>query len=355
MAYAIDEFIYMMRNSLTYDELLKERGLANELYWKPNFVVETHHSNGNIYTQYYTDEQNQKHGSYKVFYKNGNLGYHSIYSHGQESNPIYYYGTGEKAIENNTYWYPNGQVLAVPIGHIFTIFDDQGTKLGYGTLEENRRFNVKDSSIRFGITEHQIKSLTCFKDYKQHGMAIEWYETGALRGKMFFVDGNLEGSYQMWYSNGHLHHQKYYSNGLQIDLATEWWVNGKISIQGYYDNGNKIGFWNKWYENGQLKEEIYYDVVEMGLAKTWHFNGVLAGEVLYLNGNQIGTGKTWHPNNVLKSCHNDIYYEWDTKKNLIIEGFYENDQKHGLWTEWYSTGHLKFQCCYEHDKKSFNY
>ena len=98
MAYAIDEFIYMIRNSLSYEELLRERGLANELHWKPNFVQETHYNNGNLRCQYFTDEYGTKHGLYSEWYSNGNLAYQSTYFKNIESNIIRYYGTGEKGL-----------------------------------------------------------------------------------------------------------------------------------------------------------------------------------------------------------------------------------------------------------------
>ena len=75
MTHAIDEFIYLIRNNLTYDELLRERGIANELYWKPNFLVETFYDNDNLKCQYYVNEQNNFHGDYKKWYANGNLAY----------------------------------------------------------------------------------------------------------------------------------------------------------------------------------------------------------------------------------------------------------------------------------------
>ena len=97
MAYAIDEFVYLIRNSLTYDDLLRERGLANELYWKPNFIEETHYHNGNLKCQYYVDEERRKHGSYIEWYKNGNICYRSIFHHDVESNISRYYGTGRES------------------------------------------------------------------------------------------------------------------------------------------------------------------------------------------------------------------------------------------------------------------
>ena len=86
---------------------MQKRGLANELYWKPNFVEETHYQSGNLKCQYYIDENNDKHGSYTEWYDNNNIAYQSTFCHGIETSICRYYGTGEKAVENNHYYYPN--------------------------------------------------------------------------------------------------------------------------------------------------------------------------------------------------------------------------------------------------------
>ena len=97
----------MIRNNLSYEDLLRDRGIANELNWKPNFIKEKYYDhNGNLRVQYFADEEGRKHGSCIRYYANGIIGYEGTYDHGTETTATYFYGNGVKACENQSYWFP---------------------------------------------------------------------------------------------------------------------------------------------------------------------------------------------------------------------------------------------------------
>lgn len=312
IAHAIDEFIYLIRNNLTYDELLRERGIANELYWKPSFLVETYYKDDNLKCQYYIDEQNNNHGDYKIWYANGNLGYSSTWNHGIESNIIQYYGTGERAREADIYYYPDGTFLAVPKNRQYEVFDELGQSLG---LFERNGFEFKNSSgvlTKWEVSDNLIGKLISFYNDQVHGLYIRWYYgTGNLR---------IQGNYQ------------YYK---KIGIWTEYYEHKILKEYKCYDYDNLIGLKQTWYDNKQLRSEtFYYEGEKMGLYQKWHDNGVLHTEGIYSHNKQIGVWKSWFNNGVLQTIY-----------------LYENGMLHGPHMSWYSNGQLNTKLCYEYNKK----
>lgn len=335
MAHAIDEFIYLIRNNLTYDELLRDRGIANELYWKPNFLVETFYGNDNLKCQYYVDEKNNYRGDYKMWYANGNLAYISTWNHDIESNIVQYYGTGERAREANIYYYPNGNFLAVPKNGKYEVFDELGQSLG---LFEKNGFEFKNNSrilIKWALYNNLIWQLNNFYNDQNHGLYICWSRNGNLHTKTFYKNNKLDGQYQQYHTNSNLWYQGNYQDGKKIGIWTEYHENKILKQYECYDEGNLIGLQQTWHDTGHLASEtFYYDGKKMGLCQKWYDNDVLYTEGMYSYNKQIGVWKSWFTNGVLQ--------------NISV---YENGMLHGPSMVWYSNGQLKTKLCYEYGKK----
>ena len=361
MAYAIDEFIYLIRNSLTYEELLQKRGLANELYWKPNFIEETHYLSGNLKCQYYIDENNDKHGSYIEWYDNNNIAYQSTYHHGVESNIRRYYGTGEKALEDNVYYYPTGVTLAIPKDDNFELFDENGNSLGLGKLH-NHIFKNNQGIVGCQL-DFNGNLIDCFVSYQnnlKHGFSIKWYNSGHLKEKSYFINDKIHGVNEGWHTNGKLHFRKYYKLGMEIDLYQIFYTNSNLYLTGWFDEGNKLGFWHTWHNNGQLqREEFYYNNKINGSIRDWHENGTLQSEGIMVDGDQVDLWQYWHSNGVLAKRKSFIkdginhgwYYTWNDKGDLTTEGYYDQGKKHGQWETHYDNGQLYTQEYYEFGDK----
>lgn len=359
MAYAIDEFIYMMRNLLTYEELLKERGVANELYWKPDFVEETHHTNGNLKCQYYIDEDYNKHGSYSTWYKNGNRCYQSTFDHGIESDIIRYYGTGEKAFQKGQYFYPTGSISAsVKEDDRFDLFDEAGNCLGIGTLHKDlETISFKDQDKFVGcnlqLQNNMITTLSFDRNEIEWGSSISWDPSGNLSAKKLFTHDNLRCIRETFHSNGKLKSRRTY------DLYEAYHTNGNLKQRGCYDHASKeCGLWYVYHISGKLLKCSFYDEGKLeGLVQSWHHNGQLESEGLYINNNKTGDWTYWHINTILakkESYLNGVQhgwmFEWNDEGQLLKDGYYDQGKQHGLWKSYYMNGTVLSETHYDQDK-----
>jgi antitoxin component YwqK of YwqJK toxin-antitoxin module len=359
MAYAIDEFIYMMRNLLTYEELIKERGIANELYWKPDFVEETHYANGNLKCQYYVDEEGNKHGAYSEWYKNGNRCYQSSFNHGIESNCCRYYGTGEPAFQNGNYFYPTGAISASPKNdqpERFDLFDETGNYLGIGTIyKDSIAINFTDEDKLVGVflqlQNNMITTLSFDRRGSEWRSSISWDLSGNLTAKKLF-DDKVRYLCETFYSNGKLKSKQTY------DLYEVYHPNGTLKQRGCYDDSKECGLWYLWNNSGTLIKCSFYDDGKLeGLAQSWHHNGQLEAEGLYLNNNKIGAWSYWHINTILakrESYLNGVQhgslFEWNEEGGLLKDGYYDQGKQHGLWKSYHINGTVLSETNYDHGK-----
>ena len=404
---AIDEFIYMIHNKLTYSQLLEDRGFGSikELYWKPNFIVEDYFPSGDIKSQYYVDENGIKNGWSKQWYQNGSLAIEMYYEHGkQHGSYTMYYGNGNICIQGSyiedcmgtdfTY-YPN-KIIASKQN---SIYDDQGIYLGERNIIKNKDQIIfcDDTGSMDGIYitffNGYIESSSCYRMNEQTGEYISWYDNGNLLTKgryahdhkqglwqTWYDDGNLRkqvsydtGFSQTWYHNGKLSIQGWYKNGVQSGKWETWNDNGQLSSQGCYENGVKSGIWETWNDNGQLSSQgCYQNGVKNGTWKTWYTDGKLQSETFYESGKRVGCWQSWHENGILECQMHHIddkreglYQSWYTNGTLLkygnyvgdkqqgtwktnrnngvleSEGNYVDDYQHGIWKRWYSNGALE--------------
>ncbi|MGO8711467.1 MAG: toxin-antitoxin system YwqK family antitoxin, partial [Rhizomicrobium sp.] len=380
IAYAIDEFMYMISHSLTYDELLRERGIANELYWQPNFVVDDHYYDGTLKISYQIDEDHLKHGFYRRWYNNGTLCYRSKYTHGLESEIVHYYGTGEVFFENGIYYYPNHVEMAIPKDNEeFNLYDDSGRKIGSGILNKtNREISFIHNNKLGGtvyFTDNLITSVQIFENDHLHGVYIIWSKKGYLKSQWNYLVSQMHGSYDIWYTNGILKTHGIFEYDKKVGLWQEWYKNGPAKSEIWYEEGNKhgseiyyyesgiqskceyennkrIGIYQIFHKNGVLSEESYfYDGIQQGICIEWNDKGSVISSGLYLNNQQTGIWITW--NHQIKTSMEYSYGSkvgpWKSIMNDIIlyEGNYQDNKFHGLQTKYYPNGELCFQGHYD--------
>jgi antitoxin component YwqK of YwqJK toxin-antitoxin module len=221
---AIDEFMYMKKNDLTYEQLIEERGIVEgpgqvkELYWKPNFIVEKYHANGIIKERYYLNDENIKEGPYIAFNKSGN-----IKEEGQYYNDT---RTGIWKLHK-----PDGTIDEVDVnnGGLWKEWDDDNL-----------------------IAEGPII------DGKKSGLWHFWYPNGILKLEGHYDDDHRSGLWHSWYSNGMLKSEEHYNNKKRSGLWRLWGLNGKLLSEGHYNNSKKSGVWHIWDKNGNpLPDKIY--------------------------------------------------------------------------------------------------
>ena len=115
---------------------------------KLNTIIKTYHKNGELREEYAVDEQGQKHGTYQLWYDNGQLMIRKEYVNGDL---------------NGTYqsWYNNGQLC-------------ERSEWVNGKRHGLRRVWCVDSSIR-NIRQYNMGDLLVDVDHEVNPILIEIY------------------------------------------------------------------------------------------------------------------------------------------------------------------------------------
>lgn len=297
MGNAIAEFMFMINNNLSYQDLLKEKGqihvgYVKQLYWKPKFMREYYHNTGEIKNRYYVNRNNKVHGLYQVFHINGIVIYEVNYSNGV---PL---GT-------STTWYPNGSI------------ESKGTYVNgtlEGTFKEWYISNTDTIQLKFEGEYENGEPIGEWKIWDNQGnfvgerkMVKEYYDAEQIKDLYFLNEqGEYDGIWKSWHSNGSVKFDGLYRNNLMEGLWIEGLPNQIIHL-GQYINGKKEGVWSSYYPNGILK-------------KVAHYQG----------DNLDGPFCLWYKN-----------------RTQLAQGEYKNGKKNGTWVEWYENGNLLSKCNYE--------
>ena len=143
---------------------------------------------------------------------------------------------------------------------------------------------------------------TITREFKKDNTALVKYFT--KKGKLV-SEGMMDGKNRIgeWI---------YYHEKSEAVMTKESYANGKL-------HGKKITY----YPNGKVTEEINYE------------NGVMQGENLYYSYDGVLLKKLKYENDQLQG--EATYY--DAHGNVVIEGFYKDGKKHGLW-KYYKDGKI---------------
>lgn len=355
---AIDDFMYMTKNKLNYEQLLEARGVVEvgevkEVFWKPNFVVEEYYPQGEIKLRYYVNEEGKKDGLFIGYYKNGNqmLKISYINGHVNGVNEIYYptgelkstlmYINDEKHAPEKS-WYVNGkqryiapQDTNILIGD-YDVWDDTGKFMGIKYIMYDSYENGNTKTIYFSDNGN--------KD----GPYEEYHLNGQLAAIGFYENGEMSGFWSSWDTQQNLIYAGRYENNLKQGQWTQrtGTLNEILMEMGIYENGKKEGVWQAFYQNGKMAyEEIYQNDKLNGLKKTFHKNGNLASEGILLNYDREGVWKEWYSNGALKleenyenGKRNGYMKEFFMDGTIKYEGNYINGNKNGLWIRYYNNG-----------------
>lgn len=90
-------------------------------------------------------------------------------------------------------------------------------------------------------------------EWKNHGVAYEYFETGKVLSSLNWYKGKRNGTYTLRYENN------------------------KIALQGDYEMNKKVGEWNYYYENGSMMEQFNYN--DTGGYHGWHYRYNEAGSL----------------------------------------------------------------------------
>ena len=314
---AIDEFMYMKNNGLNYNELLEERGIfyensnVRELYWKPKFIEETLHKNGEIKYQYHTNEKDELHGFFIYYDKNG-----------------VFKQTGQTENGNR-----------IGIWKQFNIDN---------TFEE---IDMNIEMYRRWYANGILKSEGTILNGKKSGLWRKWYHNGQLKLKGNWINNEQLGDWCTWYDNGQLKSEENLIDGIGSGIWHTWHKNGQLQSEGNTINGKDSGIMNTWYENGQLASQSnMINGDRVGICRKWHENGQLASQGLMIKGHKMGTWSSWYANGQLRSEGKKDKYgaiglwrTWHENGKLKSQGNMSHNSKEGLWHTWYNDGQLEME------------
>ena len=129
---------------------------------------------------------------------------------------------------------------------------------------------------RYGLHLNGQKSMEGnYKDGKEDGLWVWWYENGQKEAEVNWKNGKQDGLHLNWYENGQKAAEGNNKDGKFDGLHLEWYKNGQKAVEANYKDGKEEGLETQWHENGQKGiEKNYKDgtLVE-GSAKYWNSKG----------------------------------------------------------------------------------
>lgn len=184
---------------------------------------------------------------------------------------------------------------------------------------------------------------------KRHGLWKKTFEgTDQLRYEGTFEHGKEVGEFK-FYCESCKNQPMVIKNFTGKDNVADvqyFTIKGKLVSEGKMQGKDRIGEWVYYHEksNNIMTREHYVDGKLNGNVITYYPNGKITQETSYVNGIKQGEDNYYSPDGVqLKKLRYAadqlqgpaLYY--DAYGNVVIEGFYKNNKKHGLW-KYYKDG-----------------
>jgi antitoxin component YwqK of YwqJK toxin-antitoxin module len=97
------------------------------------------------------------------------------------------------------------------------------------------------------------QSVTEYKNGKQNGVQISYYENGRVNEARYYIDGRKEGEHQAWWENGSQKFVYHFKNDVFDGSVKMWNESGMLFNDFNYVNGHEDGLQKSWFENGSLR------------------------------------------------------------------------------------------------------
>jgi len=141
----------------------------------------------------------------------------------------------------------------------------------------------------------QIKSQISILNGKQDSLGLEYYESGCIQSKMFFITGKLNGEITFYYdSTNNKAQSEFFKDGIRNGNKITFYdnsTNDTISLESYKNNlldGPKKEF----YPNNKIHRITEYSAgLQNGSQKTYGNTGKLELDISFKNGKKHGA---WH-------------------------------------------------------------
>ena len=145
----------------------------------------------------------------------------------------------------------------------------------------------------------------------------------ALSEKKEYINGLLNGNYDIFLDTGQLISRTNYVDGKKNGVYERFYSSGQLREQGVYKNDKKVDVEKLYDKYGNLYKKFHYDKLtsDIDFEETYE-NSVLTGWFKYRNGSKNGPYKIYRNNSILKESGNYLY----GYKNGIIK-FYNEKQE----------------------------
>ncbi|WP_190277264.1 toxin-antitoxin system YwqK family antitoxin [Taibaiella lutea] len=105
----------------------------------------------------------------------------------------------------------------------------------------------------------------------------------------FYKDGKQDGAVIKWYENGRIMEKRFYKENFKTGVHSGFWLDGNRKFMYHFVNGNYEGIQKRWFESGRLfQDKTYKNGQEEGLQREWNDSGNLMINYETHNGRQYG-------------------------------------------------------------------
>lgn len=258
---------------------------------------------------------NTKTGTWKYFYKNGQLEASGDYT---------------------------GKTTDKPINVV---------RLGRNTAVDDKK-TIKTGEWLFYYDNGQKKAKGIYRDGCPEGIVVRWYKSGEKMEEVEYVACKAVGNRKVWDKAGWLKFEtRVEGNGRSVEL--EWYQNGQKKAEIPYKNGQQYGRVKRWYVTGQKEEDVMMKNTRVhGSYRSWYPNGNKQREFFSINNVMSGEYREWSDNGTLLW---EIIERSDDGM-IIVKNYWDNGEikmkgisklpsslsihqwaqtRQGQWTYWY--------------------
>ena len=211
-------------------------------------------------------------------------------------------------------------------------FDDgifQGK--GYYT-NENKTLSMTGDWEFFHPSNGLLKAKGKFgKPNEKEGEWMYYYETGKIKEKGTYKNGQLNGQLQGWFENGNRWYSNNYIDGKLNGTSIGYYYNDNLKRTIEYTNDKKNGKEVGYTSFGTVDYILNFaDDLNEGIGINYYSNGAKKNELNYSKGKAVGTYKSYFKDGKIQ-----------------FEGEFLNDEKEGLWTKYYNNGNIEEKTTYK--------
>lgn len=94
---------------------------------------------------------------------------------------------------------------------------------------------------------------TPFRDGKENGEVISWYDNGKVKEVRSYINGKKTGTHRGWYYNGTLKFEYNYSEDEFEGAYREWYPDGQLFRDQHFSKGHEEGMQSMYFPDGKIR------------------------------------------------------------------------------------------------------